>query len=113
MKGQGAHSSSAPRPQIRDTIKKIPKKRGYRFAGRVNTFAIVNLSAIDKHFVDGAMVTPETLVGARLIRRRGRKIPPVKILGTGVLKKKVSVSGCALSDSARKTIGSRGGTVEA
>ena len=37
---------------------------------------------------------------------------PIKILGGGTLTKKLTISGCLVSNSAKKTIESVGGTIE-
>ncbi|MDQ5927989.1 MAG: ribosomal protein, partial [Patescibacteria group bacterium] len=60
---------------------------------------IVNLSAIEKHYAAGETVNPQTLLDKGLIRRRGGKVPSVKILGAGALVKKVSFEGVVVSKS--------------
>jgi large subunit ribosomal protein L15 len=69
----------------------------------------VNLSDLQDRFDSGASVTPETLRERGLATRKG---VPVKILGKGELKKKLTVEAHAFSASAREKIESAGGTVE-
>jgi large subunit ribosomal protein L15 len=51
------------------------------------------------------------LVERGLLHARGGKMPVVKILGDGELKKKLVISGCAVSGSARLKIEKAGGTI--
>ncbi len=67
----------------------------------------VNVRDLDR-FDDGAEVTPEALVEAGVIKNT--KID-VKILGSGDLKKKLSVSAHGFSASAREKIEQAGGTI--
>jgi large subunit ribosomal protein L15 len=60
-------------------------------------------------FDDGAEVTPESLVAARLIKNTKTD---VKILGDGEISKKLVVRVHAISASARQKVEAAGGTVE-
>ena len=117
MKGQKSRTGNSMRPELRDMIKKLPKRRGYgkNRARTVNNERVralpVNLSALEEHFAVGAEVNPRALEAKGLIRIRGNKVPLVKILGTGTLGKKLVVSGCQLSTSAREKIVAAGGSV--
>ena len=68
----------------------------------------VNVRDLDR-FEDGAEVTPETLVGKRLIK--STRID-VKLLGVGDLTKKLTVRVHAISATAREKVEGAGGTVE-
>src|SRR5690348_8001429 len=68
----------------------------------------VNLRDLEARFEAGAEVTPDTLVTARLIKNT--KID-VKILGSGDLTKKLSVSAHGFSKTAKEKIEAAGGTV--
>jgi large subunit ribosomal protein L15 len=68
----------------------------------------VNLRDLEARFDAGAEVTPEALVGARLLKNT--KVD-VKILGDGELTKKLTVSVHAVSASAREKIEAAGGSV--
>jgi len=78
------------RPQIRDIIKKMHKRRGYgrNRAQSVNASkakpAVVNWGALDKAFKDGEKVTAKLLIERGLIKLRGNKFSKVKILGDGL-----------------------------
>jgi large subunit ribosomal protein L15 len=66
----------------------------------------VNLGDLEARFDDGAEVTPESLAAKGLATRKG---VPVKILGQGELKKKLTVHAHAFSKTAREKIESAGG----
>ncbi len=68
----------------------------------------VNISRLAA-FEDGATVTPESLVEARIIKNT--KLP-VKILGQGELKVALTVKAQGFSKSAREKIEAAGGKVE-
>ena len=111
-KGQTARAGNKRRPQMRDEIKKIPKLRGYKFASIQNDFYPVNLDSLESHFGNGDVVSLETLIAKKVVRIRGGKNPRVKILARGTLSKKLKVSGCTMSATARAAIEKAGGTVE-
>lgn len=115
MKGQKARAGHRIRPDVRDTIKKLPKRRGrgiHPNKGVSTTAVPVNLEALERSFQAGEMVTPRSLAEHRLVRRHGKRLPVVKILGTGSISKKLTVSNCAVSKSARERIEAAGGSVE-
>ncbi|MEX0918393.1 MAG: uL15 family ribosomal protein [Candidatus Paceibacterota bacterium] len=110
-KGQSARAGHKIRPEIRDVIKKLPKKRGYRFNSFKTKPVNVNLATIDEVFAVGDIVSPATLVKKGIISRTKRKLPVVKILGQGALTKKVSVIGCQASTAAADNILAAGGKI--
>lgn len=110
-KGQKARAGHSIRPEIRDAIKKLPKLRGYKFASIKPKAVPVNLAAIDSTFSNGDEVTPKTLINNGLVNRQKGRIPKIKILGTGKLSKKVTVSGIAVSENAKAQIEKAGGKV--
>jgi len=105
IKGQKSRAGRKLRPEIRDFIKKIPKKRGYRFKAIKPKPEIVNLRDLEKYFQEDEVVSPETLLEKGLIGRIKGRIPEVKILGTGELKKKLKIEGCKMSKSVEKVLG--------
>lgn len=116
-KGQKARAGHKMRPELRDIIKKLPKLRGHG-KNRAQTVdssivkpASVTLSVIEKSFDAGAVVTPATLLEKKIIRALKGKLPQVKILATGEITKKVAVSGCLASLSAKAKIEKAGGSV--
>ena len=111
IKGQKARAGRKMRPEIRDMIKKLPKKRGYRFKSFQKDSVIVNLESLNKKLADNSEITPKILVENELVKMRGGKIPSVKILGKGEINKKFYVSGCLLSKSAKEKIEKANGKV--
>ena len=110
-KGQKARAGHRMRPELRDIIKKLPKNRGYRTQSFEVKPQPVNLAVLEKNFSDGDKVTPATLLGKKLVVKVGGKTPKVKILGTGSISKKIEVSGCTISVSAKTAIEKAGGSV--
>ena len=112
-KGQDSRAGHKKRPELRDFIKRMPKLRGYAFKSFAEVAVPVPLSAIEKNFKDGDMVEPKTLVQKGVIERTEGNFPRVKILSTGEITKKVTVSGCEISASAKAAIEKAGGKVHA
>ncbi len=115
-KGQTARAGHRMYPQIRDMIKKIPKLRGrgkQSFKSFQIPFIPINLETLEKVYLAGSTVSPETLMTAKVISLASGKVPPVKILGRGSLTKKLTISGCAVSASAKLAIEKAGGSVMA
>jgi large subunit ribosomal protein L15 len=92
----------------------MPKLRGNTSAdampiGPFRTYSQpVNLRDLEQRFEAGAEVSPETLKAAGLISSVRKD---VKILGSGELTKKLSVSAHSFSKSAREKIESAGGSI--
>lgn len=100
---------------MRDIIKTIPKLRGRgrnSFKGFQQAFVPVNFDIIEKHFAAGDAVNPETLLSKGLIEMYKGGFPPVKILATGELSKKLTFSACAISAPAKAKIEKAGGMVK-
>lgn len=116
-KGQKARAGRKLRPEMRDIIKKLPKKRGFgKNRGRtVNPNVVkptaVNLSSLDKFFADGDTVSPATCVEKGVLKRGKGRLPSVKILGMGEITKKVTVLGCTFSETAKEKIEKAGGKI--
>ncbi|MES2014586.1 MAG: uL15m family ribosomal protein [Patescibacteria group bacterium] len=116
-KGQNSRAGAKFRPEWRDIIKKIPKRRGYG-RNRSHTavpripFAGVNFDALERAFKEGGLITPKKLVDAGLVRRVSGKIPPVKILARGTLGGKFTFEGVLVSDAAKALIEKSGGTIK-
>jgi len=93
IKGQKSRAGRHIRPQIRDVIKKIHKRRGYG-KNRGKSFGyspkkpeVVSLARIEETFEQGAHITQAELIKRGLVRsRRDRKLA-VKILGGAESKK--------------------------
>lgn len=111
-KGLTARAGFKRRPALRDAIKKIPKLRGYKFHSIETAYYPVNLEALEKSFKAGDTVTLKTLIENKVFRLKGAKNPRIKILARGTLSKKLTVKGCAVSETAKTAIEKAGGTVE-
>lgn len=111
IKGQKSRAGGKLRPEMRDIIKKIPKKRGYRFKSIREKAQIVNLESLEKHFSassgESVVITPDVLLKAGLIVKVKGKMPKVKILGKGKLNKKLEIKGCGMSKSVEKILKTR------
>ena len=127
IKGQKARSGRRIRPQIRDIIKKIHKRRGHgkhrsRSVNPSHTKpAIVNLGDLERKFSalgesafggnDGDKITPQVLVKAGLVKVSGGKMPKIKILAGGLrsqgklTKKLIFDKNLLMSKSAKEHVG--------
>jgi large subunit ribosomal protein L15 len=85
---------------------RLPKLPGFKNPFH-KTYAVVNLSKLSR-FADGTTVDGALLAEAGLARA-GEEI---KILGTGTLKRKLTVEAHSFSLSAREAIEARGGSVK-
>ncbi len=107
-KGQLARAGRKLRPELRDIIRKLPKRRGSSTHGPLRPIgaqaAVVNLGALDKLFAAGTVITPTLLAEKKLIRKISGRLPTVKILAGGVLTKPLTFLNCRLSASARAKI---------
>lgn len=109
MKGQHARAGAKFRPAERELIKKIPKLRGYRFKSfEIKPRVAVNMLRIERKFKAGEMVSPETLLLHRIVRRIKGRVPAVKIIGGVDGRKKFIFRNVAFSRSAEKKTGSDG-----
>lgn len=111
IKGQKSRAGRRIRPQLRDIIKKIPKKRGYKFKSVRDKIPAVTIEIINKKFQDGEIITPLKLFRNGLIKNLGKKKLKAKILSNGELNKKIFVSGCEISKSAKEKILKAGGGI--
>jgi len=117
MKGQKARAGNSGRPEERDIIKRIPKRRGYgkNRARTVNDGKVkpevVNLATLEALFDTGAEVSPATLVEKGIIRKKSGVLPVVKVLGMGDVSKKFKVVGVIISEAAAEKITKAGGEV--
>ena len=110
-KGQTARSGSSIRIGFEGgqmpLIRRIPK-RGFNNARHTVEYIPVNLEALNE-FDNGARVDEAALRSRGLANGR---LPRIKILGSGELSKKLTVSAHAFSASARAKIEAKGGTCE-
>ncbi|HDY72738.1 MAG TPA: 50S ribosomal protein L15 [bacterium] len=104
IKGQKSRAGRQMMPSIRQFVKKYPKLRGYRFKIRGQKPAIVDLKLLEKNFKKGDLVSPSSLLEKKLISRIKGKVPKVKILSRGELKKELIIKNCQVSKSAKEKI---------
>ena len=110
-KGQKARAGHRIRPEIREVIKRLPKRRGYRFPSRRAAPQIVSLAALARQFPTGGVISPATLAAKGLIANVHR---PVKILAVPLKNPSRStpssltgftVENCQLSATVRLALG--------
>jgi large subunit ribosomal protein L15 len=109
QKGQGARTSvNLPKTfeggQTRLTMR-IPKLRGFHNKWR-KRFAVLNLTRLNR-FEDGTEVRPESLLELGIIKDVGAGI---KVLGTGDLRRKLTIHAHRFSAEAKRKIEAAGGT---
>ena len=116
-KGQTARAGNKRRPELRDMIKKLPKRRGYGKnrartvnAARVRSFP-VSLETLETAFSTGAEISPKTLAALNIVPTSAGRPSQVKILGTGSVSKKFSIIDCRVSTTARAALEKAGGTI--
>lgn len=114
VKGQKARSGGGIRPYFEGgqlpLVRKLPFARGISFFNpwRVE-YKPVNVKRLTAHFEDGAVISPQTLAKAGIIKSP-REL--VAILGEGKLDRAYTVRAHCISASARQKIEAAGGTVE-
>jgi large subunit ribosomal protein L15 len=116
-KGQNARGNTRKRPELRDIIKKIPKLRGHgknrAKSNHVKPQAfVVNLNVLETVFENGAIISPVTLLEKGILKSVRLPKAGVKVLGTGEVTKKFTISACTISAAAKAKIEAAGGTVE-
>ncbi len=84
-------------------------KRGFNNRQFAADVAIVNVSALERAFEDGATICPDALFEKGLASKR---CDVIKVLGNGNLTKKMTVKAHRFSKSAEEKIAAAGGTVE-
>ena len=111
-KGQKARSGAKISPYFEGgqlpTVRRYPLKRGFTNIWR-KAYTPINVDQLEERFAAGSMVSPRTLVEARLIKRQSEL---VKILGRGELETELTVRAHAFSKSARVKVEEAGGAVE-
>ena len=111
QKGQNATAGGSKRDGFEGgqmpLLRRIPKS-GFSNKQFRAVYEWTNVSILDKHFENGAEVTPETLVSGRLIK----KGELVKVLGDGEITKKLTVRVHAFSKSAKEKSEKAGGKAE-
>lgn len=112
VKGQKARAGRKLKPIIREILKKYPKLRGYKFKPVKEKPVILNIEVLGKKFKEGEEVSPESLLKKGLISKIKGKLPKVKILARGQLKKKLVFENCLFSKKAKEKIEKSGSTIK-
>ncbi|MDO8183520.1 MAG: uL15 family ribosomal protein [bacterium] len=111
-KGQKARAGHSIRPELRDMIKKLPKRRGRgknsnkSIASYIRTISLANL---ERGYNKGEQVSLKTLRERSLITRWERA---VKVVGKEGLTKALNFKGLKFSAGAKQAIESLGGKLE-
>ncbi|MBI4709119.1 MAG: 50S ribosomal protein L15 [Candidatus Portnoybacteria bacterium] len=111
VKGQKSRAGAKIRPEWRDLVKQTPKMRGYKFRSTQTKPLIINLGFLGKFFKEGEIVSIKSLLERKLISRIKGRMPEVKILGDGEIKKKLSFKGLQISQSAKEKVEKAGGNI--
>ena len=86
--------------------RRVPK-RGFVNPFRIE-YQVVNVGSLDR-IPDGVDVTPETLYEYGLVRKRTE---PIKLLGDGLIERKMNISVDKCSAKAKELVEQAGGKVE-
>ncbi|MGX7418944.1 50S ribosomal protein L15 [Carnobacterium gallinarum] len=110
QKGQNSRSGGGVRLGFEGgqtpLFRRLPK-RGFTNINR-KEFAIVNLDTLNR-FENGTEVTPALLVESGIIKNEKSGI---KVLGNGVVERKLTVKASKFSEAAEKAIVAAGGSIE-
>ena len=87
--------------------RRLPK-RGFSNANFKTEYAVINLSDLNK-FDEDTVVTPELLKETGLVKKQ---LSGIKVLGNGVLEKKLIVKANKFSTTAKESIEAKGRKVE-
>jgi len=89
-------------------FRRMPKYKGFNPKFKEEAGA-VNVEALEKAYKNGETVTKESLIEKGIARKNIEKI---KILGKGEIKKKLTIEGLAVSESAAEKIKKAGGSIK-
>jgi large subunit ribosomal protein L15 len=110
-KGQLARSGGKTRPGFEGgqmpLQRRLPHLRGFKNNRKV-IFNVINLGQLED-FKEGSTIDYEALQKKGLIMKKGN---PLKVLGNGELKKKLTVKANGFSKTAREKIEKAGGKAE-
>ena len=110
-KGQNARSGGGVRPGFEGgqlpLFKRLPK-RGFSNIRFKTEYAVINLSDLNG-FENDSVITPELLKDMGLVKNQ---LDGIKILGNGILEKKLVVKANKFSEVAKQEIEKLGGKAE-
>jgi large subunit ribosomal protein L15 len=107
-KGQNARAGRKKRPEMRDIIKRLPKLRGRGknfLKSRLEKATPIKLSVLEEKFSSGETISYKTLLEKGIIKTKNGRLPKVKILADGEMKKSFVFEGVKMSESAKKING--------
>lgn len=106
-KGQKARSGGSPRPGFEGgqmpLYRRLPK-RGFNNKNHQLESHIINLIQLNNFFNDGEIITKDLLIERKIIKPSHLKPFQLKILGDGVLSKKLVIYADKFSKSALEAI---------
>ncbi len=106
--GQNSRSGGGVRPGFEGgqtpLLRRMPKLKGFKNPNKITYFAL-NVGKLDKFYKDGETVDSKTLVEKGLLKKEAK----IKLLGTGDLKVKLSITADLASESAVKKVEKAGG----
>lgn len=112
IKGQRSRSGARFQPIIRQIIKRYPKLRGYKFKGFKSPQTVLNTEILEEKFESGEKISPQTLIEKKIISKIKGRMPEIKILGKGDVKKPLFIEGIKVSKGAKEKIEKAGGTIK-
>lgn len=104
-KGQNARAGRKKRPEMRDIIKRLPKLRGRGKNFLKSRFAentAIKLSVLMDNFKVGETITPAVLLEKGIVKMRNGRIPKVKILADGAVKRSFVFENVKISENVKK-----------
>jgi len=119
VKGQKARAGRKPRigfaggdttlvkrlPKKRGTVGKVKIRKGVKLARLKIKPVILSLKDIEDSFKKGEIVSPETLFEKDMVGKIKKRIPKIKILGKGELKKELKFRKVGFSKEVKKKLG--------
>lgn len=110
MNGQNSRSGGGVRIGFEGgqtpLLQRMPKLKGFKNPSKVDYFAL-NVGLLDSRFNDGDTVDAKALVEKGIIKKES----PLKLLGTGELTKKLTITVNIASKSAIEKVEKAGGTM--
>jgi large subunit ribosomal protein L15 len=89
-------------------FRRMPKFMGFKPINRIENI-VVNLDVLSENYKSGESVNVDSLIKKGLIAKDVKK---VKILGSGEIKKKLTIDGLSISKTAQEKIIKAGGSIK-
>ena len=113
MKGQGSRAGARFQPLVRTMFKKYPKLRGYKFSPITKRPQVsFNVGELEKIFDKDSVINTKSLLEKGIISTIGKRVPDVKVLGTGKVTKALTLEGIKVSGKAKEKIEKAGGSIK-